>query len=342
MMGRFARRLGSAPPSPPPPGPALGIPERKLVPPPVAPVGPVTEILFSRLTAEDLAEIEAQLDGLYRVAWDGASVEQRKRLALAFALHFGVADVPARTGLSATEPPEEIHSMVRNDVTQTGGSYYYADLVVECLERTGSPLAPGSHGLDFSCSSGRVVRPLAAALPDVHWHGCDPNAGAIGWARDHAPGIEFFVSDTSPPLPFSDGSLDLAFAISVWSHYSEAAALSWLAEMQRVIRPGGRLILTTHGLQSCVWFTHFRDQWIEARLGADWIVQTAHQLELAGHSFWDVFGKAGDWGVVDREWGLAFFTPEWLLQSTSPRWALVDYAIGRADGNQDVYALERR
>ena len=320
----------------------MGIPERKLIPARVAPVGPVTEILYSRLTAEDLAAIEPHLGGLYRTAWDGASAEEKKRLALAFALHFEIAGVPARTGLSTTEPPNEIHSMVRDDVTQTGGSYYYADLVLGCLERAGSPLAPGSHGLDFSCSSGRVLRPLAAALPDVNWHGCDPNAGAIGWATDHAPGIEFFVSDTSPPMPFADRSLDLAFAISVWSHYSEAAALRWLAEMYRVIRPGGHLILTTHGLQSCVWFTQYRDPWIGARLGADWILNTAHELERAGHSFPDVFGRSGDWGVVDRDWGLAFFTPEWLLNNTMPNWALVDYAIGRADGNQDVYALERR
>ncbi len=286
--------------------------------------------------------LEARLDGAQRGMWDGATAEQKKRLALAFALLYGIAGVPERTGLRSDVPPAEIHSMVRNDPTETGGSYYYSDLVLESLERAGSALAPGSHGLDFSCSSGRVVRPLAAALSDVQWHGCDPNAGAIGWAREHAPGIEFFVSDTSPPLPFDDRALDLVFAISVWSHYSEAAALRWLAEMRRVIRPGGHLILTTHGLQACVWFTQNRDQWIEARLGGHWIAHTAHQLERAGHCFWDVFGQGGDWGVLDQDWGLAFFTPEWLLENAMPGWALVDYAIGRAAGNQDVFALQRR
>ena len=58
-----------------------------------------------------------------------------------------------------------------------------------------------SEALDFSCSSGRVVRPLAAALPEIVWRGCDPNADAIEWARAHVPGVDFFVSDTKPPLP---------------------------------------------------------------------------------------------------------------------------------------------
>jgi SAM-dependent methyltransferase len=375
MLGRFVRRQGAAPTAAPrqpaappaqptaapaqPPAPpgqptappadapptaatAPGIAARNLVPEPAAPVGPATEILSSRLTAEDLAQVEARLDGAHRGMWEAASDEQKHRLALAFALFYGVAGVPERTGLSPAEPPAEVHSMVRNDPTETGGSYYYADMVLECLERVGSPLAPDSHGLDFSCSSGRVVRPLAASLPDVHWHGCDPNPGAIAWARDHAPAIEFFVSDTAPPLPFADHSLDLAFAISVWSHYSEAAALRWFAEMHRAIRPGGHLLFTTHGLQSCVWFTHNRDPFIEAVLGPEWIVHTAYRLERAGHSFWNVFGESGDWGVIDPDWGLAFFTPEWLAQNITPDWALVDYTIGRAATNQDLYALERR
>jgi hypothetical protein len=54
-----------------------------------------------------------------------------------------------------------------------------------------------------------------------------------------------------------------------------------------------------------------------------------------------VFGEKGDWGVVDRDWGLAFFTPEWLLGQVTPEWALRVYRVGAAYGNQDVYVLER-
>ncbi|HWF26677.1 MAG TPA: class I SAM-dependent methyltransferase, partial [Solirubrobacteraceae bacterium] len=303
MVSRFRRRP-PAPEAPPAPGQPFGIPERKLVPRAPVPAGPATEILFSRLTDEQLREVEARLLDAHRGMWEFANAEQKKRLALALALSYCGPEVSARTGLRPDVPPDDVHAMNRDDPTQTGGSYEYADLVLESLERIGSPLAPDSHGLDFSCSSGRVVRPLAAALPDVHWHGCDPNAGAIGWAGEHILEVDFFVSETSPPLPFDDGSLDLVFAISVWSHYSEVAALRWLTEMRRVIRPGGHLMLTTHGLQSCVWFSQNRDPWIEARLGGHWIAHTAHQLERAGHCFWDVFGDSGDWGVRDKDWGL--------------------------------------
>ena len=231
--------------------------------------------------------------------------------------------------------------MVHGWVTEIGGSYYLADLVLEMMNEIGHPPAPGARVLDFSCSSGRVVRPLAAARPEVSWNGCDPNADAIEWMRENVPAVEVLVSPTTPPLPLPDDSFDLVFAISVWSHYSAGAALTWLEELHRLVRPGGHILLTTHGLQACIWFSNNPDHAIGQRLGPDWIADTTKRLQHDGHCFWDVFGEAGDWGVVDREWGLAFFTPEWLLASITPKLAVRNYRIGGAHGNQDIYVLQR-
>jgi SAM-dependent methyltransferase len=216
-----------------------------------------------------------------------------------------------------------------------GGSTYYADLVADSLRESGLEIADGQAGLDFGCSSGRVVRVLAAAHPGVEWHGCDPIPDAIDWAREHLPGIRFEQSPEYPPLPYEDGSLDFAFAISIWSHFAEGAALDWLAEMRRVIRPGGRLLITTHGEHTIA----HTDQ-----AG----VRTVEQLEqvrdaLFRHGFWYAaeFGEAGDHGVANPDWGTAFMTPEWLLARLTPEWRVAVYRPGRVEGNQDLYVLER-
>jgi SAM-dependent methyltransferase len=316
--------------------------DRTILPQPEPEHGIATESLFARLTADDVAMIEASLDRKEKLRWAEASPLHRKRLALAFGLHHGVPGVAERTGLTAAMPPEGVHLMGRGLIDQIGGSYYFADFVLEFLESVGRPLESGAHVLDYSCSSGRVIRALAAARPDVRCHGCDPNDGAITWARQAIPGVNFFTADTSPPLGFERGYFDVVFAISVWSHYSAAAALRWLEEMHRVIKPGGHLILTTHGVHSSVWFSYYRDPAIEMRLGPQWTVATAYRLQQDGHAFWDVFGPEGDYGVIDSDWGLAFFTPEWLAEHVTPDWALVKYRIGRADGNQDAFALQRR
>ena len=44
-----------------------------------------------------------------------------------------------------------------------------------------------------------------------------------------------------------DNSVDVVYTISVFTHMSEAFQLEWMAELGRVLVPGGLLIFTTHG-----------------------------------------------------------------------------------------------
>jgi SAM-dependent methyltransferase len=344
MRPRLARRQTTREAARPPSAAATvsGMPARGLTPRPVDARTAITDKLYAKLSADQLAAVERAIEPAYRWMWDGASPEERRRVTLSFGLFYDVAGIAADTGLSPATPPPAVHSMTHGWVTEIGGSYYLADMVYESMREIGRLPAAGSRVLDFSCSSGRVVRPLAAALPAVSWHGCDPNAGAIEWLRANVPAVDVLVSPTAPPLAFDDESFDLVFAVSVWSHYSAAGALRWLEELRRIVKPGGHVLLTTHGLQACVWFTDHPDPAIVDKLGPTWIPTTAQRLQHDGHCFWDVFGQSGDWGVVDPDWGLAFFTPEWLLENLTPAWAARSYRAGGAHGNQDIYVLERQ
>lgn len=102
--------------------------------------------------------------------------------------------------------------------------------------------------LDFGCGTGRVTRRIRRDLPQPRTlTGIDIDANAIAWCRRHLPGIRFIVGTPHPPLPFPDGAFDLVFAVSVFTHLDEAMQFAWLAEMQRVIRPGGFLIASVQG-----------------------------------------------------------------------------------------------
>jgi SAM-dependent methyltransferase len=295
---------------------------------------PVTDLLFERLSEEDVAAVTGALGPAEAAAWEIADETNRKRLTLVYAAHYEVQPALDRSGLHSRMPPPEVHSMARVPEA-AGGSPEYADLVVDALAATGFQLAAGRAGLDFGCSSGRVVRVLATAFPELSWHGCDPIPDAIQWARENLPGIRFERSPEYPPLPYEDGAFDFVFAISIWSHFSETAALDWLEEMRRVIRPGGRLLLTAHGYHTIAHTlsTGVRDQ---------------RQLEeisdaLYERGFWYApeFGEAGDHGVANPDWGTAFLTPEWLAGRLTPEWRLSLFAPGRVEENQDLYVLER-
>jgi SAM-dependent methyltransferase len=97
----------------------------------------------------------------------------------------------------------------------------------------------GRRILDAGCGSG----PLSAALRDrgAVVTGIDASAGMLALARRRLGGdADLHVVDVRDPLPFPDGAFDDVVA-SLVLHYLE----DWgptLAEMRRVLRPGGRLI----------------------------------------------------------------------------------------------------
>jgi SAM-dependent methyltransferase len=296
----------------------------------------VSSLLYERLSADDVAEIEHRVSEKpeLRAQLESATPSGlRRQLLLAYGVWLRVPGVIERTGLSPHQPPGEVHAMARGPLAAAGGTYE-ADLVADAMATVGVEMTVVQAALDLGCSSGRVARVFAAAYPHVKWYGCDPNAPAIAWASAHLSGIEFIVNDDAPPLPLPDDSLDLAYAISVWSHFAPSFGLRWFEEMHRLIRPGGHLVCTMHGLASIGFY---------AANG----LRTPQQLqEVAGalytHGCWYTreFGEEGDWGVINPDWGTAFVSPEWVLTQLCPRWRVVEFAPGRNQGNQDVYVLQ--
>jgi SAM-dependent methyltransferase len=296
-----------------------------------------TQRLYERLEESDVAEIEdliskePELAAYYDSIPDAGT---RRHTVLAFGIWLGHPSVTARVGLPAAHPPEEVHSMARGPVAAAGG-VYEADVVANALASAGRDMEDVNDALDFGCSSGRVVRVLAASYPNVRWRGCDPNAEAIAWASANLPGIEFFASGDVPPLALAESSLDLAYAISIWSHFEPTLGLRWFEEMRRVLRPGGHLVATTHGVTSIAYNGL---GYLRPPQQLDEIV-----VDLYRKGWWYApeFGEQGDWGVVNPDWGTAFVSPEWMLAQLCPHWRVLEFAPGRIQGNQDVYVLQR-
>lgn len=293
---------------------------------------PVTDLLYERLDAEAIKDVRRALPPDLAAHYELSEGSYRRTLTLAFGVYLGVDSLLASSGLSAVEPPDAVHTMSRGPFA-AGGGYWYSDFVVESLETAGIPWSTVRSGLDFGCSSGRVVRVLQTAYPEISWKGCDPNEPAIAWASEVLAGIDFAVSPQEPPLPYADSSLDLAFAISIWSHYSEPAARRWLDEMHRVLRPGGALLLTTHGFHSLAYYAErgLRPQ--------RQLAEIRDALYTSGHWFENEFGEHGDHGVVSADWGTAFMSQEWLLDAIRGSWRLADFRGGVLEGNQDGYLL---
>jgi SAM-dependent methyltransferase len=105
----------------------------------------------------------------------------------------------------------------------------------------------------------------------VHWlrrkrgpavYGCDIDPDTIKWCRQNLHRGRFVTNGFEPPLPYPDGHFDVATGYSVFTHLHREAQRAWLAEMRRVVAPGGLLVTSVCG-PSAAWFT-FGDRTAEA------------------------------------------------------------------------------
>jgi len=120
----------------------------------------------------------------------------------------------------------------------------FADLVLRH-----SPVASNLKLLEWGCGPGRLIRHMPDLLAErTPWViGTDYNPETIGWCRQQLDGIDFALNDIAPPLPFVAESFDVIYNFSVFTHLSAEMHDAWMSELLRVLKPGGLLILTTHG-----------------------------------------------------------------------------------------------
>ena len=111
------------------------------------------------------------------------------------------------------------------------------------LIRFARGLGRAERALDLGCGDGR----LSAELDAGELVAADVSEVALERARSRLPAAELVRLEPDAPLPFPDSRFDLVLCAETIEHVRDVQLL--LSEIQRVLRPGGELALTTpaHG-----------------------------------------------------------------------------------------------
>lgn len=111
-------------------------------------------------------------------------------------------------------------------------------------------LGESEEALDAGCGSGLLLALLKRRYPSVQLCGVEPDPDALEEARGRAAawGVEVELHQASPErLPFDNGRFDVVFCSLVLHQVPTPEKQAILAELRRVLRPGGRLVLADLG-----------------------------------------------------------------------------------------------
>jgi len=98
--------------------------------------------------------------------------------------------------------------------------------------------------LDLGCGTGWFTRKLTARFPEARVTGADLSPGMLAQAEAATDRADVnWLNADAEQLPLADQSVDLVFSnlMVQWSQQPEVV----LAECQRVLRPGGLLVMST-------------------------------------------------------------------------------------------------
>ncbi|WP_378735116.1 methyltransferase domain-containing protein [Nocardia brasiliensis] len=113
-----------------------------------------------------------------------------------------------------------------------------------------SGAAPGDQTVDIGCGPGDLARALAKRVgPEGRVVGVDPAPEMIDYATEHSravPNCRFEVG-AAQTLALPDAAFDVVTSTFAMHHIPEAQRPAAVAQMFRILRPGGRLLLAdTH------------------------------------------------------------------------------------------------
>jgi len=140
---------------------------------------------------------------------------------------------------------EKYDQLLDESVKLSGeSSAFFVEQKIALMARGGANRSPGRF-LDFGCGVGNAFPFVEKHFPGWAYDGVDVSEESIRTARQKQTGGTY-ATIHPPVLDFPDTSFDLVMAAVVFHHIPFAEHPAALAEIVRVLKPGGRFFLFEH------------------------------------------------------------------------------------------------
>jgi SAM-dependent methyltransferase len=166
----------------------------------------------------------------------------------------------------------------------------------------------GRRVLDVGCGTGALAGWVQRAGYEVT--GVDASVGMLAQARDSGVGAVYAAYATA--LPFPDNSFDLALSVATMHHLeTEERVAGTIAEMGRVVRGGGHVLIWDHNPLNPYWPILMRR-----------VPQDHGDERLV--SIWELLRAAGQAGLRPVRAARLGLVPDFMPRAAMPVWKQVE------------------
>ena len=140
---------------------------------------------------------------------------------------------------------DEYDQQHRANIALTGeGPEYFAQYKLQAFRA----MVPGSARdlLDFGMGTGNSIPWFQKYFPASNLTGVDVSQRSLDIAQARFPGAAAGVRLTGHRIPVDDNHFDAAFSACVFHHIDHGEHVAWLADICRVVKPGGMLAIFEH------------------------------------------------------------------------------------------------
>lgn len=130
--------------------------------------------------------------------------------------------------------------------------------------------------------------------------------------------------------PFPDSAFDVVYGISVFTHLSRESERFWLAELHRLLKPGGLAVMTVHG--ELTFFKAINDFPTYCRFVRDGFLDVGACPDLS------VDGRQT---MSDELYRNVFHTRPYIETVWGRHFRILDYVPGGATAHQDYVVMVR-
>ena len=191
------------------------------------------------------------------------------------------------------------------------------------LAKVSTSLQQSERILDFGCGPARALRALHfRGIDKLRLFGSDIDPEAIEWCTQNYQRVATFgVNDQEPPTSYPNNFFDCVYSISVFTHLPEEMQFAWLAELRRITKPGGYLVLTVHGPDF------------------DYLLSDVQKKTLSTHGF--VYRSVGDTEGLPSFYQAAYHSHEYIKREWSKYFQIHHIEYKGIEAHQDAVLCQK-